>query len=225
MEDNGRYHELYVRLLYYDERTPKHARLDGSVPMTSWILWNLIVFYYHEYAEYLSDWKKIAEEHPTLMSPFTIAAVNFILNDMASFCKKHAVPNPRPSKAGEMMPLPIDEYPVMFESLERYLAEIAWGKKNKSLMRSEVLPLLINSFEPYEDIVARVDFSAPEMTELKEIIATVLASLPDEVEKYKAGKVSLLNRFVGEVLKRLGKRVDASMVREGLLDALRSIET
>jgi Asp-tRNA(Asn)/Glu-tRNA(Gln) amidotransferase B subunit len=219
MEDNGRYHGFYPRLLYYDEPTPKHIEIDkGSATLTSWILWNLVVFYYHDGIEHVESWKKIAEEYPTIMSPFTIAAVNFILNDAASFCNKHAVPNPR--KSGNMMPLPIDEYPVMFDNLENYLAEIAWGNKNKSIMNSEVLPMLINSFETYEDIVARVDFSEPEISDIDSAISNVIASLPEEVEKYKSGKTALINRFTGEVLRLLGKKADVKIVRKRLELAL-----
>lgn len=47
MEDNGRYYDFYVRLLYYEERTPKGV-MPGEVPLTTFILWNLVVFYYHE---------------------------------------------------------------------------------------------------------------------------------------------------------------------------------
>jgi len=50
-------------------------------------------------------------------------------------------------------------------------------------------------------------------TELSSIIGLVITENPNEVTAYQAGKVALLNFFVGQVMRKLGKKVNVSQVK------------
>lgn len=119
-----------------------------------------------------------------------------------------------------MIPLPIDEFPVLFSNLESYLADIAWGSRDKKIMKNEVLPRLINSFEVYGDIVQTVSFEVESADEVGAIIEKMLLEMPGKVQEYKAGKTNLINMFTGELVKRIGKRIDVKEARNCLMAAL-----
>lgn len=214
MKTHGDYHEFYIRTLYYDEPTPKLK--EGYT--TDSILWNVITLYYHEYTNVLDDLKESLSNTSHLishlMTPYLINCYNFIYNDMATFCNEHKVPDPRPWKQGEMIPLPIDEYPIWFNNLEDFIADITWGKKDKKIMVKEVLPKLLNTFEVYKDVIDTVDFSVKDSAEVEAIIDSVLKSNPDIVDSYKKGKVNLINRLFGEVMKLSGGKIDVKNTRE-----------
>src|SRR5690606_2502826 len=51
-------------------------------------------------------------------------------------------------------------------------------------------------------------------TDIQPILDEVKTMFPSEVEAYKSGKTQLINFFVGQVLKRLGRKVDMAQLRE-----------
>ena len=57
---------------------------------------------------------------------------------------------------------------------------------------------------------------------LRTQIEAVLASAPDEVANFRAGKDSLLGWFVGQVMRSSGGKADPKRTREILLDLLRN---
>lgn len=213
METHGHHHDFNIRTLYYDEPTPK--LMEGYT--TESILWNVVTLYFHEYTDVLDEMKKNLTSTSNLMAPYFNNCYVFVLNEMSKFCNEHPVPDPRPwKKKGEVIPLPIDEYPIWFGNLESYLADLTWGGKDKKIMTKEVLPRLLNAFVSYEDVISETDFSVKDNGEVEAIINRVIESNPDIVESYKKGKVALLNRLFGEVMKASGGKIDVVSAKEML---------
>lgn len=217
MKEHGHHHNFYLRTLYYDEPTPKLKKALS----TESILWDVITLHYHEYSNILDEMKKDFVGTSHIMAPYLNTCINFVVNEMSSFCNEHPVPDPRPWKAGIMMPLPIDEYPIWFNNLEAFLTELTWGKKDRKIMMKEVLPKMLNSFVLYEDIIAETNFAVKDSGEVESIIDKVLESNPDIVESYKNGKVVLFNKLFGEVMKASGGKIDVASTKLLLENKLR----
>lgn len=198
-----------IKVLYYDELSPK-LKLGMS---TDILLWNAIVFYYHECHDELEELKKTLTSSSHFMKDYFNNCINFIINEMAAFCNEHKVPNTNPAKKGELMPLPIDEYPIWFNNLEDFLVDITWGGKDRKIMMKEVLPKLVNTFETYKDAIASVDFSVKDSSEVENIINSVIETNPDIVDNYKKGKLGLINKLFGEVMKLSGGKIDIKEAR------------
>ena len=113
-----------------------------------------------------------------------------------------------------MISLPIDEYPIWFKNLEDFIADITWGKKDKKIMNTEVLPKLLNEFVHYKDIIETIDFSVKDSGEVEKIIDDVIKNNPDIVENYKKGKTGLINRLFGEVMKSSQGKVNVKEAKE-----------
>ncbi len=52
--------------------------------------------------------------------------------------------------------------------------------------------------------------------ELTSLVSEVIAEFPAEVTSYRSGKVTLLNFFVGQVMRKLGKKIDVQLIRSAL---------
>jgi Asp-tRNA(Asn)/Glu-tRNA(Gln) amidotransferase B subunit len=209
MKEHGKHHGFNIRVLYYDELSPK-LKLGYT---TDCILWNVITLYYHEYTDVLDEMKKDISASSHFMIPFLNNCINFVYNEMSAFCNEHKVPDLRPWKK-EMIPLPIDEYPIWFKNLEDFIADITWGKKDKKIMNTEVLPKLLNEFVHYKDIIKTIDFSVKDSGEVEKIIDDVIKNNPDIVENYKKGKTGLINRLFGEVMKSSQGKVNVKEAKE-----------
>lgn len=61
---------------------------------------------------------------------------------------------------------------------------------------------------------------AVDQTELSQIIDQLKTEFPDELAAYQAGKTSLINFFMGQVMRKLAKKVDAKTVIEALKKSL-----
>ena len=206
MKQHGHHHDFNIRTLYYEEGTPK---IKEATYTTDVLLWNAITLYYHEYTDVLEEIKTLLTSTSHFMAPYFTNCCNFISNEMASFCNEHKVPDPRPSKKGEMIPLPIDEYPIWFNNLEDFIADLTWGNKDRKILMKEVLPKLLNSFEIYKDVIATVNFEIVDSCHINKIIDDVLLKFPDKVAGYKSGKLGLLNMLFGEVMKTAGGNINA----------------
>lgn len=216
MKTHGHHHGFNIRVLYYEESTPK-IKVGYT---TDAILWNVITLYYHEYTDVLDDMKKMFASTSHFMTPYFNNCYNFVLNEMSKFCNEHPVPDPRPWKVGEMMPLPIDEYPIWFENLEDYIADLTWGGKDKKIMTKEVLPRLLNEFVLYKDISAETNFSVKSASEIEGVIESVIESNPDIVARYKNGTLGLINKLFGEVMKATGGKIDVAEAKKMLENKL-----
>lgn len=67
---------------------------------------------------------------------------------------------------------------------------------------------------------AQTTTEAVDTTELETVVASVIAENPDEVAAYKAGKDSLINFFIGQTMRKLGKKTDMKLVRQELITTL-----
>ncbi len=54
------------------------------------------------------------------------------------------------------------------------------------------------------------------------MVQEVLAESPNEVESYRAGKVTLMGWFVGQVMKKMRGKADPSLARQILEEILSS---
>ena len=217
MKEHGHHHGFNIRVLYYEESSPK-LKIGMT---TDAILWNVITLYYHEYFDELEDLKKSVSSSNFFMSSYLNNFINIVYNEMSAFCNEHKVPDPRPHKKGEMMPLPIDEYPIWFDNLEDYIADLTWGNRDKKILTKEVLPKLLNAFVHYKDVIAETDFSVKDSGEVDKIIEDVIRTNPDIVENYKKGKTGLINKLFGEVMKASGGKIDVKEARQNLENKLR----
>lgn len=150
------------------------------------------------------------------MVPYFNNCINFVSNEMATFCNEHKVPNPRLGKKEEMMPLPIDEYPIWFKNLEDFIVDLTWGNKDRKIMMREVLPKMLNEPVVYKDVIESVDFSVKDSLEMELVIDNVILKFPDKAEAYRKGKTGLLNMLFGEVMKNAGGKINTKEVREML---------
>lgn len=183
---------------------------------TDVLLWNIITYYYHEYTDILDEMKEKFKKEPIIGS-FVINAINFVTNEMASFCNEHKVPGPRASRAGEMIPLPIDEYPIWINNLEDFISDLTWDRKDRGIMMKEVLPRMLNTFEVYRDVIKVVDFSMIGHDEVLTMAKEVVDSMPDKAEEYRRGKSGLINAFLGEMMKKSRGKINAAEAR-GVLE-------
>lgn len=205
MKELGRYHDFNIRVLYYDENVP--GLKEGL--STDILLWNIITYYYHEYTDILDEMKEKFKKEPIIGS-FVINAINFVTNEMATFCNEHKVPDPRPSKAGEMIALPIDEYPIWLNNLEDFIADLTWGNKDRRIMMKEVLPKMLNTFEVYRDVIESVDFTVADSNEILTMAKDVIYSMPNKADEYRRGKKGIINAFLGEMMKKSSGKINAS---------------
>jgi len=219
MKEHGHHHGFNIRVLYYDELSPKLK--DGTLT-TDVILWNAITLYCNEYDDVLEDMRKLLNSTSHFMASYLNNCCSFISNEMSAFCNEHKVPDPRPHKKGEMISLPIDEYPIWFNNLEDYIAELTWGDKDKKTLTKEVLPKLLNAFVHLKDVISETDFSVKDSGEVEKLIDEVIKNNPDIVDNYKKGKVGLINKLFGEVMKASQGKVNVKDSREMLEKRLNS---
>jgi aspartyl-tRNA(Asn)/glutamyl-tRNA(Gln) amidotransferase subunit B len=93
--------------------------------------------------------------------------------------------------------------------------EIANTIINKKINTDTMLPAaLIN------DILESKKTDTIDEGELAEIIGAVLKENEKAVEEYKAGKEPVIMFLVGQTMKKLGKKVDAQMIKEKLIKTI-----
>jgi Asp-tRNA(Asn)/Glu-tRNA(Gln) amidotransferase B subunit len=56
---------------------------------------------------------------------------------------------------------------------------------------------------------------------IRAVVEAVLSESPKEVESYRAGKVTLIGWFVGQVMRRMGGKADPALARSILEELLR----
>lgn len=93
------------------------------------------------------------------------------------------------------------------------LANLLVNKKLKATIGDEISKI-ISEFKT-STTVETVDEG-----ELTKIIESVLNENPKAVQDYKAGKEQLSGFFIGQVMRKLGKKVDPQLVRQSVVNAL-----
>lgn len=93
------------------------------------------------------------------------------------------------------------------------VANVIVNKKLKSDLLTNPRQLI----KEYKDLT-HVD--SVDESELTVIIESVLKEQPQAVSDYKAGKVQILGFLMGQIMKKIGKKVDAKMINQKLKQAI-----
>ena len=93
--------------------------------------------------------------------------------------------------------------------------EIANTIINKKVETDTLLPAAL-----IQNIVESKQVATIDEGELAGIITTVLGENEKAVQEYKAGKEPVIMFLVGQTMKKLGKKVDAMMIKERLIKAI-----
>lgn len=117
---------------------------------------------------------------------------------------------------------------VVMLKIEKLLTEANKTKVDVNKLLSDIINKKINGDvnQRTEDILA--DFTQLHQTnevdtsELAKVIAEVIQENPAEATRYQNGEVQLLNFFIGQVMRKIGKKTDINSVREVLTTQLSS---
>jgi aspartyl-tRNA(Asn)/glutamyl-tRNA(Gln) amidotransferase subunit B len=114
----------------------------------------------------------------------------------------------------------IEESPVRAEALGELVGLVAKGQLTGKLAK-DVLSKMLESGESAAAIVEREGLKAISDTgELEKIVEDVIAGNPKQVEQYKSGKTTLVQFFIGQVMKATRGQADpgtaAEIVRQKL---------
>lgn len=161
-------------------------------------------------ASQLTETRPIAEyfEAAAAGSGNAKAAANWILNELARELKTSAVE--------------IDASPVSAHSLGGLIKLIDSGSISGK-MAKDVLVEMYRSGKSAEEVVRETGGAQlSDETELRKLAEKVVADNPKQADQYRAGKVTLLGFFVGQVMKMSGGRANPQLVNEVLKKALES---
>ncbi|WP_341527614.1 Asp-tRNA(Asn)/Glu-tRNA(Gln) amidotransferase subunit GatB [Nostoc sp. UHCC 0302] len=125
------------------------------------------------------------------------AAANWITQDIAAYLNKQK--------------LSITEIALTPTNLAEVITRIEQGKISNAQAK-EKLPDLLSGISPEKAFAGQELISDPNV--LEPIIDEVIAANPKELEKYRNGNINLKGFFVGQVLKKTGKRADPKLTNE-----------
>ena len=112
--------------------------------------------------------------------------------------------------------IPITECPVNPEKLRELLTFLI-DKKITAQTAKSVLDDMAHSGKPARDIIEDKGLMAISSgNELETLIQTILNENPEEVEKYRSGKVRLFGFFMGQIMKATKGRADQKAARTTL---------
>jgi glutaminyl-tRNA synthetase len=116
----------------------------------------------------------------------------------------------------------IDEIPFDGGALGRLARLVDDGTVSRRAAKDVLAHMAVKGGEP-SDVIAALGLTAlSDVGELAGIVDEVLASWPDKVVEYRAGKKQLVGLFVGEVMKATGGAADPKTVRTLLTERLDS---
>lgn len=105
-----------------------------------------------------------------------------------------------------------------------HLAELVSLVQDKTIsnkIAKDLFPELINAKEsPKQMVAARGLVQVTDTTALREAVRQVIASNPDNLAKYKSGKVTLFGFFVGQTMKATQGKANPEVVNELLKEEL-----
>lgn len=111
------------------------------------------------------------------------------------------------------------------KSLADYFEEAVLAGKEKDIKPKEIANTIINKKTDISQVtplnlISQITASKQTVTidegELKKILEEVLTENPKAVEDYKNGKEPVIMFLVGQAMKKIGKKVDVTMVKEKL---------
>jgi aspartyl-tRNA(Asn)/glutamyl-tRNA(Gln) amidotransferase subunit B len=134
------------------------------------------------------------------------SAANWVMGDLAGLLKAEGKE--------------IDESPVSAENLGRLVALIAQGKISGKLAK-EIFPKMFTTSEPPEAVMQNEGLSQiSDEGELVKIIDEVIAANPKQLEQYRSGKTTVMNFFLGQVMKASRGQADPAAVTRFLKEKL-----
>jgi aspartyl-tRNA(Asn)/glutamyl-tRNA(Gln) amidotransferase subunit B len=134
------------------------------------------------------------------------AAANWVMGDLAGLLKAEGKE--------------IEDSPVSAENLGRLVALIAQGKISGKLAK-EVFPKMFASGKAPEAIMAEENLTQiSDEGALGKIIDEVIAANPKQLEQYRSGKTTVMNFFLGQVMKASRGQADPAAVTRLLKEKL-----
>lgn len=132
---------------------------------------------------------------------------NWMMNDVLRMVNELGIP------AGELRLTPA------------YLAQIIKlvdaGTVNTSTGKTLLLKVQETGMRPADIVQAEGLAKVSDDAAIRAVAGEVLAANPKEVESYKAGKVTLIGWFVGQVMRKMGGKADPNLARKILEELLR----
>jgi aspartyl-tRNA(Asn)/glutamyl-tRNA(Gln) amidotransferase subunit B len=117
--------------------------------------------------------------------------------------------------------LEIDDSKLAPDSLARLLALVAAGETTAKSARGLVPELVRNGGDPAALVSERGLEAVSDAGVLTAAVEEVMALHPDNVERYRAGEVKVLNFLMGQVMRRTQGKADPNAVRELLTERLK----
>ncbi len=130
------------------------------------------------------------------------AASNWVTGDIKSYLNEFAVH--------------MEYFPVTPKSIAALIALIDEGKVSHSAASQTVFPEMCKdlSSSPLQ-IAQKLDLiQESDAGQMEEWVATALATYPDKVEEYRAGKKGVLGLFMGEVMKLSKGKADPKLANQ-----------
>jgi aspartyl-tRNA(Asn)/glutamyl-tRNA(Gln) amidotransferase subunit B len=116
----------------------------------------------------------------------------------------------------------INEFTIGPDRLAKLIQLKSDDKINSSAMQS-IFNEMIDSDEGPEDLAEKMNLIQVSDTGfIDPIIAEVISSNPDEVNRYREGKKALIGFFIGEVMKRSKGKANPKQVRDRIVSELES---
>jgi aspartyl-tRNA(Asn)/glutamyl-tRNA(Gln) amidotransferase subunit B len=114
------------------------------------------------------------------------------------------------------------EIPLPPNHLARLIRLVENGTVSSSVARHELFDALYESGRAPEELVREMRLERVcDETLLEELIRESLRAAPEQLERYRDGKVALFEFFVGKVMQASGGRADPEMIRALLVKALK----
>ncbi len=116
--------------------------------------------------------------------------------------------------------LPAEEIPVPAEHLAELLALLHQGALNKQAAQKVLAAMFTQGGTPAQWVDALGLRQVSDAAQIQAWVDEVLAAHPAEVQKYLAGKETVLNWLFGQVMRRARGRANPQVVRRALQEAL-----
>ena len=134
-------------------------------------------------------------------------ASNWIMNDVLRMLNEKGIP------AGDLKLTPV------------YLADIIKlvdsGTVNTSTGKALILKVEESGSAPGKIVESEGLAQVSDDSAIRQICQELIAENPNEVESYKAGKVTLIGWFVGQVMKKMRGKADPTMARQVMEELLK----
>ncbi|MGB9590608.1 MAG: Asp-tRNA(Asn)/Glu-tRNA(Gln) amidotransferase GatCAB subunit B, partial [Candidatus Hydrothermia bacterium] len=112
------------------------------------------------------------------------------------------------------------DFPVRADDLADLLLSVDDGRLSLSSAKIAFARAVETGKSPVEIATQDGLFSGSAEDELLAWVDEVIASHPNEVEKFRAGKEGVIGFLVGQVMKRSGGRADPKRVKEIIIERI-----